>query len=123
MRIATVLGGEILLLAGASMAHAGLLPVTQPHARAAIAEAVIAFALALGLAACLIRPDVTRPAALASQAFALLGTLVGGLTILIGVGPQTIEDKAFHILLLAILAFGLIDAAGLRVPPKGTGTK
>jgi hypothetical protein len=73
-------------------------------------ESVIGTVLALGLVICLLRPTATRATALAVQGFALLGTLVGVFTIAIGVGPQTLADKAFHGLLLVVLVAGLVAA-------------
>ncbi|MBP0581999.1 hypothetical protein J8I29_21905 [Labrys sp. LIt4] len=113
-RIARLLAPETALFACASMAHAGLLPFGEPHSRAATAEAIIAVILALGLATSLVRPPLARFAALAAQGLALLGTLVGAVTIAIGIGPQTVGDKIFHIVLVAVLVFGLWRAAGIR---------
>ncbi|QEN87330.1 hypothetical protein FZC33_13775 [Labrys sp. KNU-23] len=113
-RIATLLALDIALFAGASMLHAGLLPLGAPHSRAATAEAVIAVILALALATGLARPSLARLAALVAQGLALLGTLVGAVTIAIGIGPQTGGDKVFHAVLVAVLVFGLWLAAAIR---------
>ena len=47
-------------------------------------------------------------------AVALLGTLVGLFTIAIGIGPQTVPDVAYHLVLLAALAAGLVVAVRCR---------
>ncbi len=39
---------------------------------------------------------------------ALLGTLVGIFTIAVGVGPRTVPDIAYHILIVGVLVWGLI---------------
>ncbi|MCP4565096.1 MAG: hypothetical protein GY873_04900 [Bosea sp.] len=112
--LATVLTVEVLLFAGASLVHAGVLIGGYEHAQARTAEGVIGAVLALGLVICLLRPAAARRAALVVQGFALLGTLVGLFTIAAGVGPQTLADKAFHGLLLVVLIAGLV--AAWRVP-------
>lgn len=113
-RIACLLASEIALFACASTVHAGLLPFGEPHSRAATAEAIIAVILALGLVTGLVRPSLVRRAALAAQGLALVGTLVGAITIAIGIGPQTGGDKAFHLVLVAVLVFGLWLAGRIR---------
>jgi len=42
---------------------------------------------------------------------ALLGTLVGVLTIVVGIGPRTVPDLAFHISVLIVLGWGMVVAA------------
>jgi hypothetical protein len=63
-----------------------------------------------GLAWSWIRPASTRRAGLAAQGFALFGTLVGLVTIAIGVGPRTIPDIAYHFAIVAVLVWGLVVA-------------
>lgn len=63
-----------------------------------------------GLAASLFRPRAARVIGPAVQGFALLGTLVGLITIAIGVGPQTAPDLAFHAGIVVVLVAGLIAA-------------
>ncbi|CAD5253809.1 conserved membrane hypothetical protein [Bosea sp. 62] len=101
---------EILLFAGASLIHAGILVGGYEHSQASAAEGVIGAVLALSLVLCLLRQAIMRTTALAVQAFALLGTLVGVFTIMVGVGPQMAADKAFHGLLLVVLVAGLVAA-------------
>ncbi|HEX5078574.1 MAG TPA: hypothetical protein VFV80_05435 [Geminicoccaceae bacterium] len=102
------LAGEALAFGAAALVHAGVLFAGFEHGRATMAEGVIAAALLAGLAASLLRPSASRAIALAVQAFALLGTLVGGFTIAIGVGPQTTADIAFHLFLVVLLLTGLV---------------
>lgn len=106
----TILAVEILLFAGASLIHAGVLVGGHEHSQARMAEGVIGAVLALGLVLCLLRPAMMRTIALSVQGFALLSTLVGILTIMVGVGPQTAADKVFHGLLLVVLVAGLVAA-------------
>jgi hypothetical protein len=64
------------------------------------------------------RPSVTRSIGIAAQGFALLGTLVGVLTIAIGIGPQSAADGLLHIIMLATLFAGMLTAlqAGSGTP-------
>lgn len=52
-----------------------------------------------------------------AQIFALLGTMVGVFTMIAGVGPQTAPDAAFHIGVLAFLAWGLSTTFAPPLPP------
>jgi hypothetical protein len=42
-----------------------------------------------------------------AQSFALLGTLIGVFTIIIGIGPRTITDIVYHVAIAAVLVWGL----------------
>jgi len=42
-----------------------------------------------------------------AQVFATFGVLVGLFTIAVGVGPRTVLDVAYHVLILAVLGGGL----------------
>lgn len=94
----------------AALIHSGVLTAGYEHRAAAIAANVIALALVAGLAWSWIRPAATRTAGIAAQGFALLGTVVGLLTIVIGVGPRTAPDIAYHVAILFVLAAGLAIA-------------
>ena len=78
------------------------------HRKAGIAESVIAAVLVFGLAASVGRPTRTYGVELSTQAFALFGTLVGIFTIIVGVGPRTVPDIVYHIIIVVVLATGLI---------------
>ncbi len=93
-----------MAFAVASSIHGGVLLGGWEHREATIAEGVIAAVLALGLLATWIWPTATGGIALGVQGFALLGTLVGALTIAVGVGPQTTSDIIYH----ALLIIGLV---------------
>jgi hypothetical protein len=84
------------------------------HRQARIAEGVIAIVLLVGLISTFVRPAWTRVTGLATQGFALLGTLVGLFTIAIGIGPRTAPDLVYHTLIVLVLAWGLIVAARAR---------
>lgn len=107
-----ILAFEVALFGLASVAHRGLLVPGYEHAKASVAEMVIAIVLGAGLVVSLVRPAVTHTAAAAVQWFALLGTLTGVVMILIGVGPRTVPDFILHGLMLATLAIGIRIAAG-----------
>ena len=98
----------------ASSIHAGVLLVGWEHSAAATAEGVIAAALTLGLIGAAIRPASARRIALAVLGFALLGTLVGAFTIVVGVGPQSTPDLLFHALLIVGLLAALVRICSLQ---------
>lgn len=110
-RLRTLLLVEAIAFALAAMVHFGVLVHGYEHDKARIAESIIALALLAGLAVSLLRPALTRDAALAAQGFALLGTFVGLFTIIIGVGPRTVPDVIFHILIIVLLILGLLLAS------------
>ena len=68
----------------ASLIHIGVSIAGYEHQKARIAEGVIALVLLTAAVSTWIRPASTRTAALAGQAFALLGTLIGVFTIAVG---------------------------------------
>ncbi|MCY1163484.1 hypothetical protein [Polaromonas sp.] len=98
---------EAALLSAALMVHSGLLLQGHAHGQARIAEAVIAAVLLAAWTLSLALPGRTRKLALLAQAFALMGTLVGVFTIVIGIGPQSAPDMVFHLALVALLLAGL----------------
>jgi hypothetical protein len=102
---------EAASFAVASLIHSGRMIQGYEHPQARIAEGVIALVLLAGLALTWIRPQWLRRAALSAQGFAFLGTLVGVFTILVGVGPRTAPDIAYHVGILFVLAWGLRVAA------------
>ena len=73
----------------AAAIHGGLLIRGYEHREARIAESVIAIVLLAGATLTWIRPASARAMGLGAQGFALLGTLVGVLTIAIGIGPRS----------------------------------
>ena len=104
---------QIGLFAFAAAAHAGI-GRSETDPAAATAEAIIAVALAGGLIVGLNRPAEARTAALVSQGFALVGTLVG-FTLVVTVGPTHTFDLVMHAMMLPSLAAGLLLA--WRQPP------
>jgi hypothetical protein len=115
-RVRILLGIEALAFWIASLVHAGILLRGYQHREAAIAEGVIAAVLTLGLVVSLVRAQSSRVVGLAVQAFALLGTFVGIITMVIGVGPQSRFDVALHVGFVTLLVSGLILVA------RGMGT-
>jgi hypothetical protein len=101
---------EAATFVAASLIHSGALITGYEHQKARIAEGVIAIVLLIGAVLTWIRPAWTRRAGLAAQGFALLGTLVGIFTILVGVGPRTVADITYHIAIVLVLVWGLIVA-------------
>jgi hypothetical protein len=100
----------------ASLVHSGVLVSGYEHRQARIAEGVIGIVLLGAAALAWIRPAWTRQAGLGGQGFALLGTFVGVFTILIGVGPRTVPDIAYHTFIVAVLLWGLILTKRIPAP-------
>lgn len=95
----------------AALVHRGILLQGYQHARAFLAESIIAAVLLAGLVVSLVAPHRTRTAALAALGFALLGVIAGLIAITAGVGPQSTPDLVYHILIVLLLAAGLAEAA------------
>lgn len=105
--IRLLLGVEAAAFLLAAAVHAGSLAGGYEHAAAATAERVIGVVLLAGLATTWLRPRSTATVAAGVQAFALLGTLVGMWTIVVGIGPRTVPDVVYHVLVVVVLAVGL----------------
>jgi len=105
-----LLGVEAVAFLLAALIHSGALIPGFEHHAARIAETVLAVVLLAGLAVSTLRPVATRSVGLATQGFALLGTLVGILTIVAGVGPQSAPDLVYHGLMVLLLGLGLFVA-------------
>ena len=105
---------EVLVFGLAALLHAGVLTTGYEHREARIAETVIGAVLFAGLVVTLVAPQFTRRAGQLAQGFALLGTLVGVFTMVIGVGPRTPLDIAIHCTMLALLISGLVLVTNSR---------
>ena len=102
---------EAATFVAASLIHSGFLIGGYEHQQARIGEGVIAVVLMTGLVVTWLRPAWTRGVGLAAQGFALLGTLVGIFTIVVGVGPRTAPDIIYHTGIVVVLLWGLTVAA------------
>jgi len=109
-RTRAFLVAEIVLFSLASLLHRGILARGFEHARAAVAEAILAVVLAVGLAITVYSPNEGRPAALWTQGLALLGVCVGAVLIFVGVGPETGLDVGIHAVMAMVLIAGLFMA-------------
>jgi hypothetical protein len=98
----------------AAAIHFGAFLDGYEHTKAGRAESVIAVVLLAGFAFTFAGPRRARQAAIAAQAFAILGVCVGRFTIALGVGPRTVLDVVYHVAIVAVLAIGL--AIALREP-------
>jgi hypothetical protein len=105
IRLLLFLEGSAFALA--SVIHSGRVLQGYAHLQARNAEAVIAVVLLGALVLTWIRPLWFRRISLLAQAFALAGTLVGVLTIIVGVGPRTTPDILYHIAIVLLLAWGM----------------
>lgn len=114
--IRALLGVEAASFLLAAAIHAGTLVDGYQHAEATIAESVIGSVLLVGLAATWVRPRSTFSTAVAVQAFALLGTLVGIWTMIVGVGPRTVPDVVYHVAIVVVLLVGI----GVAWPARGS---
>jgi len=101
---------QAVAFALASLIHGGHVISGYSHRNAHIAEAVIAIVLFAGLAVTVAAPNHTRRAGLLTQGVALLGTLVGLVTIAVGVGPRTVVDVSYHAIMVLVLVAGLYYA-------------
>jgi hypothetical protein len=110
-QVRTLLGVQAAAFGLAALIHSGVLLDRYQHREATIAESVIAGILALGTVTGTVRPAWDRTAALAVQAFALLGTCVGIVTMVIGIGPQSRFDVALHAAFVVLLVTGLVRVA------------
>lgn len=105
------LAAEAAAFVAAALVHAGQLVSGYEHHAARAAESVIGGVLMIGLAATWGRPDRARTVGLAAQGFALLGTLVGVFTTIVGVGPRSTFDIVYHAAMVALLVWGLATVA------------
>lgn len=101
---------EAAIFVVAALVHSGVFVRGYEHQAARVAESVIAAVLLAGLALSWVTPAWTRRIGMVAQGFALLGTLVGLLTIAIGVGPRTVPDIIYHVAIVAVLIWGLVAA-------------
>ncbi|WP_227356558.1 hypothetical protein [Haladaptatus salinisoli] len=105
-----LLGAEGVSFLLAAAVHAGILLSGYEHREAMLAESVLGTVLLVGLAVTLVRPRSLFAVAAGVQAFALLGTLVGIWTIIVGIGPRTLPDVVYHAVVVVALVAGLVLA-------------
>ena len=98
---------ETILFLSAATAHFTILNGGTPDKAAGTAESLIGLVLLAGLITTVVRKRLTRSAGMIVQVFALLGTLVGVFTIIVGVGPQTVTDIIIHAVMLTLLVSGI----------------
>ncbi|MBV8550215.1 MAG: hypothetical protein JOY54_02865 [Acidobacteriaceae bacterium] len=101
---------EGIAFIAACLIHFGVLMHGYEHRWAGMAESAIGIILLAGFLLTWIIPAWIRGIGIAAQAFALLGTCVGIYTILIGIGPHTVPDIAFHAAIVIALIAGLVVA-------------
>lgn len=110
---------EAMTFFAAAAIHAGLLVDGYQHREARIAETVIGLVLVAGAIAASFGPVWARRAALAAQTFALIGTIVGVITIAIGVGPRSFADVMYHSIIICVLIYGV--SLAVRTRPGAVG--
>jgi hypothetical protein len=94
----------------AALIHRGYLLEGYGHARAHIAESIIGAVLFGGFLLSCFMGAWTRKVGMIVQGFAILATLVGVVTIIIGVGPRTVLDIVYHVGIIFVLAMGYMLA-------------
>jgi hypothetical protein len=104
---------SVTFLAAAAI-HAGLLVDGYEHREARIAETIIAVVLLAGAVVASFGPLWARRAGLAAQGFALVGAIVGIITIAIGIGPRSFADVFYHVIIVCVLIYGVILAVRAR---------
>lgn len=117
--IRALLAAEAVAFTGAALIHAGAIVQGYEHHAARTAESVLAAVLLAGLAVTAIAPARTRSAGLLAQAIALVGTLIGIFTTIVGIGPRSTPDIIYHVAMLALLGTGLAVTA--RAGPGDAG--
>lgn len=103
-----------LSLIVASLIHLEVLFQGYGHQDAGTAEAVIGAVMLIGLPFTLLSGRSGWLAGVALLAFGLAGTLIGVFTIIVGVGPRTVPDIIYHVVLLTLLVLGLLLAWRIR---------
>lgn len=106
--IRLLLFGETVVLLLAALIHTGALIDGYQHREAGTAENVMAGVLSMGFILSWVRPLWTKIAGIVAQGFALIGTLIGMLTIIVGIGPRTTLDILYHLGMVGLLSWGLI---------------
>ena len=101
---------EAAAFLAAALTHLGVLVRGYEHREAATAESVIGAVLLAGFALTWVLPARTRAIGTATQGFALMGTYIGAFVAVIGVGPSTPPDIAFHVGMLLAL-FWVYDSS------------
>jgi len=110
---------EAIVFAVAALIHTGLLVPGYKHLEARDAESVLATVLFLGFVVASTRSSWAKMAGILTQGFALFGSAIGFFTIIVGLGPQSILDIAYHLAISALLIWGLILATRTQTFPKG----
>jgi hypothetical protein len=105
---------EAVTFFAAAAIHSGLLVEGYQHREARIAETVIGIVLLAGAIMASFGPLWARRAGLAAQTFALVGTIIGIVTIAIGVGPRSFADVMYHAIIVCVLIYGVSLAVRAR---------
>jgi hypothetical protein len=105
----TLLLIEAIAFALAAAVHLDIVPAGFEDEAAGTAEGIIGLVLLAGWTVSRLRPDWSRLVAIGTQAFALLGSIVG-LTLTVMLGPSRIPDIAFHVGIVLVLLWGLATA-------------
>jgi hypothetical protein len=114
-QIQLFLGVEVVIFLVAALTHFEVLFDGYADRGAAIAESVIGVVLVAGLVTASVRPASAPTVGIVVQAFALLGTFVG-LVLLLAVGPSTLLDITFHLVMALVLITGLMVTIRARSP-------
>lgn len=99
-----------LSLLVASSIHFGYLVDGYQDDGAALPEAIIGSVMLVGLALSWSPEPWGRRAAISALVFGLAGSLLGLVLVVIGIGPRTVPDIIYHVLLVTTIATGLFLA-------------
>jgi hypothetical protein len=101
---------EAIAFFAASAVHSGILTDVSVDPGANIAEGVIGLVLLVGAVVVVLRPAWMRVVGVLAQGFGLAGSLIGLYLAAIGLGPNTVPDLVFHVVIVAMLAIGALAA-------------
>lgn len=111
-----------LSLLTASLIHFGFLVSGYEDEGAAVPEAIIGCVMLAGLVLSWSAEPWGRRVAVAALAFGLAGSLLGLALVMAGIGPTTVPDVVYHVLLVTTLVIGLTVALRRRASSADSPT-
>jgi hypothetical protein len=105
---------QLFLFILGALTHAGVMPFGYVHTQAMRAESIIFTILFIGFVSTFAQKPWSRKVVLGTQILAFLGTLVGLVMIIIGVGPRSIFDFALHAGMIISFLIGIYSLTTSR---------